>query len=1033
MSRVLIANRGEVAVRILRAARSAGLHSVALYTRDEAQALHVRESDTAVALPGDGTAAYLDIAAIIAIALQTDCSLIHPGYGFLSESAAFARACELAGLSFIGPSVSTLEVFGDKSTTRALAIRLGVPVLPAIPALTDDTTALGFMQSLAAPMIVKAVAGGGGRGMRIVIDPADLPAALARCRSEAQRGFGRSEVYVERYLPRSRHIEVQIIGDGTEVIHLGTRDCSLQSRHQKVIEIAPALGLPVAVEDALLGHALALARAVAYRGAGTMEFLVDVDDPSRYYFIEGNPRLQVEHGITELVTGLDIVALQLAIARGRSLADEGLSQDRIAISGVAVEARVTLTTAGTIKRFVSPGRGRIDSAAYDGLTLGSGFDPLLAKVMAHAPDYRSCIRDVVESLTELVVEGPATNRNALLSLLVDPRVRAGEMTTTLIDDLPCTETAGLLSVVAGSVSAVLVQPGQALRRGQPLVVIESMKMEYEIVAPAAGQVEDVLVALGQQVIQGQPVASMHYSGGEAGHDTAAEAPAERADLLENLRRHIITLDTARPEAVAARHARHKRTARENVADLLDAGSFVEYGALVIAAQRRRRTVEDLELNTPADGLVAGFGTVNGQQIAVLAYDYTVLAGTQGLQNHKKMERLFELALRRLAPVVIFAEGGGGRPGDIDNAAKATGMDLGTFVALARLNGRAPTVAIASGRCFAGNAALVGACDLIIATADANIGMGGPAMIEGGGLGRVESRAIGPAAMQAENGVVDVLVADEEAATACAQHYLSYFQAGTSNWTAAAQLALRSIVPESRSRPFDVLRVIDVLTDEGSVLELRAGFGRGIVTCLVRIEGVAIGIVANNGRHLGGAIDSDSADKMARFLALCDTYALPIVSLCDTPGFMVGPASEESAAVRHFGRLLVAGPNLSVPLCTVVIRKAWGLGGQAMAGGSFRVPDAIVAWPTGEFGAMGPEGAVRLGFKRELEAIADPVAREAEFERLVKDYIRDGRGYNAASVFEIDDVIDPADTRQWVLATVRRAEPKPRTRRHLDTW
>ncbi|ABE36241.1 D-ala D-ala ligase family protein [Paraburkholderia xenovorans LB400] len=1033
MSRVLIANRGEVAVRIVRAAKSVGLQTVGIHTPEEANALHVRDSDIAVALAGVGTAAYLDIASIIAAAVRTNCSFIHPGYGFLSESAAFARACEQAGVTFIGPSPDTLDVFGDKASTRELAIRLDVPVLPATAGLADDASALSFMQSLAAPVIVKAVAGGGGRGMRIVTDPTDLPAALSRCRSEAERGFGRDDVYVERYLPRSRHIEVQVIGDGSSVVHLGTRDCSLQSRHQKVIEIAPAPWLPVEIEEALLEHALQLARAVQYRGAGTMEFLIDVDNPSHYYFIEGNPRLQVEHGITELVTGLDIVALQFAIARGRSLADEGITQDNVVTSGVAVEARVTLTTPGTIARFVSPGKGRVDSGAYDGLAVGSGFDPLLAKVMVHEPDYPRCICALADSLGELVVEGPATNRDGLLSLLADPRVRAGDITTTLIDDLPAASATALVSKVAGSVIAVLARPGEPLRRGQPIVVVEAMKMEHEVVAPAAGRLEEMLVAVGQQITTGQRVASMGYSGAEAEHDAAPGEPAARADLAENLRRHSITLDEARPEAVASRHARHKRTARENVADLVDPGSFVEYGALVIAAQRRRRTVEDLELNTPADGLVAGFGTVNGQQIAVLAYDYSVLAGTQGVQSHKKAERLFELARRRHAPVVIFAEGGGGRPGDIDNAAKATGMDLGTFVALGRLNGRVPTVAIASGRCFAGNAALVGACDLVIATADANIGMGGPAMIEGGGLGRVESRDIGPAARQFENGVVDVLVADEAEATASAKKYLSYFHAAKRNWTAGEQQHLRTIVPEARSRPFDVLRVIQVLSDDDAVLELRAGFGRGIITCLVRIEGVAIGIVANNGLHLGGAIDSDSADKMARFLALCDTYSLPIVSLCDTPGFMVGPASEETAAVRHFGRLLVAGPNLSVPLCTVVIRKAWGLGGQAMAGGGFRVPDAIVAWPTAEFGAMGPEGAVRLGFRRELEAIADPVARDAEFDRLVKDYVRDGRGYNAASAFEIDDVIDPADTRRWILATVNRAEPIPPTRRHLDTW
>jgi len=404
-----------------------------------------------------------------------------------------------------------------------------------------------------------------------------------------------------------------------------------------------------------------------------------------------------------------------------------------------------------------------------------------------------------------------------------------------------------------------------------------------------------------------------------------------------------------------------------------------------------------------------------------------------LQSHKKAERLFTLAKRRSSPLVIFAEGGGGRPGDTDNSAKATGMDLGTFVALGRLNGMIPTVAIASGRCFAGNAALVGACDLTIATEDANIGMGGPAMIEGGGLGRFDASDIGPAAAQSANGVIDVLVPDEASATAVAKKYLGFFTTPEDAWTAADQRELNQIVPEAGSRVFDVRRLIDVLADTNSVLELRAGFGAGMVTCLARIESKAVGIVANNGAHAGGAIDSAAADKMTRFLNLCDNYRIPVVTLADTPGFMVGPASEETAAVRHFGRIFVTGPNLSVPMCTVIIRKAYGLGGQAMAGGSFRVPDAIVSWPTGELGAMGPEGAVRLGYRRELEAIHDPDEREAEFARLLDEYEREGRAYNAASVFELDDVIEPAATRKWITATIADAHPREQRVRRLDAW
>ena len=1028
MTGVVVANRGEIAVRVMRAARALGLRTVGLHTAAEAGALHVREADAAIALPGFGPSAYLDIDAVVRAAVSSRAQLVHPGYGFLSESAEFAAACAAAGLVFVGPSPRALELFGDKAQARSLAVRLGIPVLDA----ADPGDAAALLER--GPVIVKALAGGGGRGMRIVRRADELPTALERARSEAERGFGRGDVYVERYLPRSRHIEVQVIGDGAAIVHLGTRDCSLQRRHQKVIEVAPALGLPAETERALLAAAVELAAAVGYRGAGTVEFLVDADDPRHYYFIESNPRLQVEHGITELVTGIDLVVLQLAIARGDTLAGHGVTQSAIRMTGVAVEGRVT-ASAGRLTRFAAPTHARVDTAAYEGMETGGGFDPLLAKVMTHAASLPAALAALDTTLDGLVVEGVETNRRELGLLLADARVRAGEFTTTLADDLaaaaeaPPTTTA--LTTVAGTVIAVLAEPGARVRRGQPLVVVEAMKMEHEVLAAVAGELDTVLVAVGDQVAVGQSVAIVTPGDDEGEHESAPAAP--RADLEENRRRHAVTLDDARPDAAASRHAKGRRTARENVADLIDDGSFAEHGALVIAAQRRRRSVEELELATPADGLVAGFGTIDGDPVAVLAYDATVLAGTQGLQSHKKTERMFELARRRGTPVVMFAEGGGGRPGDIDNDAKATGMDLGTFVALGRLNGRVPTVAIAAGRCFAGNAALVAASDLVIATADANIGMGGPAMIEGGGLGRVAPEQIGPAAMQFENGVVDVLVADEAAATAVARRYLSYFRGRAATWSPPSQSRLGDIVPESRSRTFDVRRVIEGIGDRDSVLELRAGFAPGMVTALARVEGVPIGIVANNGMHLGGAIDSDGADKMARFLALCDTYGIPVVTLCDTPGFMVGPESEETAAVRHFGRLFVAGPNLRVPLCTVVIRKAWGLGGQAMAGGSFRVPDAIVAWPTGEFGAMGPEGAVRLGFKRELEAIEDPAAREAEFERLVAQYVRDGRGYNAASVFEIDDVIDPDQTRRWILAAVRRTGSAERSRRLLDTW
>ena len=423
-----------------------------------------------------------------------------------------------------------------------------------------------------------------------------------------------------------------------------------------------------------------------------------------------------------------------------------------------------------------------------------------------------------------------------------------------------------------------------------------------------------------------------------------------------------------------------------MADLCDEGSFVEYGALALAAQRRRRSVDELIERTPGDGMVAGIGRVNGDrfdgpsgQCIVMSYDYTVLAGTQGLQNHRKKDRLFEVAEELRLPIVFFTEGGGGRPGDTDGIG-VSGLDCWAFNYFARLSGLVPLVGINAGRCFAGNAAILGCCDVVIATRDSNIGMGGPAMIEGGGLGVFAPEEIGPIDVQASNGVVDVEVVDEVEAVAVAKRYLSYFQGPVADWECADQQLLRSAIPENRLRSYDVRAAIDLLFDTGSVLELRRGFGRGMVTVLARVEGRPLGVIANDPMHLGGAIDSDGADKAARFLQLCDAFDLPVVTLCDTPGMMVGPEVERTALVRHCSRLFVVGANVTVPLVTIVLRKAYGLGAQAMMGGSTKAPLATVSWPTGEFGGMGLEGAVRLGYRRELEAITDPAEREARSSR-----------------------------------------------------
>ncbi len=608
---------------------------------------------------------------------------------------------------------------------------------------------------------------------------------------------------------------------------------------------------------------------------------------------------------------------------------------------------------------------------------------------------------------------------------------------------------GAIAVAApiqGTIVSIDVAEGDLIHRGRQLLVMEAMKMEHVIKAPVSGVVRRLAVAAGDAVFEGAPLAFIEPSevqAAEVAEQAVVDLDYIRPDLAEVYERHEIGFDANRPDAVARRRKTGQRTARENINDLCDSGSFVEYGPLVIAAQRRRRSIDDLIHRTPADGMVVGVGRVNGElfgeraaQCIAMSYDYTVLAGTQGTQNHRKKDRMFELAAKMRLPIVIFAEGGGGRPGDTDGVSP-TGLDCPAFHLFGRLSGLVPLIGITSGRCFAGNAALLGCCDVVIATRGSNIGMGGPAMIEGGGLGIFRPEEVGPMDVQVPDGVVDIAVADEAEAVSVARRYLSYFQGRVERWEAADQRLLRGLIPENRLRIYDVRAVIETLADSGSVLEIRRNFGLGMVTALARIEGRPVGIVANNPVHLAGAIDSPAADKAARFMQLCDAFDLPIISLCDTPGIMVGPEVEKTALVRHAARMFVTGANLTVPNCTIILRKGYGLGAQAMAAGSFKAPTFTVAWPTGEFGGMGLEGAVKLGYRNELAAETDPDKRKKLFDEMVARMYQHGKAVNISSAFEIDDVIDPADSRKWIMAMLRSApEPLPREgkkRPSIDTW
>ncbi|QLA83868.1 carbamoyl-phosphate synthase large subunit [Acidovorax sp. JMULE5] len=1088
-TKVLVANRGEIALRTVRALHDLGIASVAVYADDDAASPHVHAASAAVALGATGPAAYLDGARLIAIAQAQGCDAVHPGYGFLSERADFARACADAGLRFIGPTPAQLALFGDKAQARALAQQQGVPLMPGTQAaVTLQEAQAFFAQHAHAGIVIKAIGGGGGRGMRAVASADDLPAAYARCRSEAQAAFGVDGVYVERLMSNARHIEVQVLGDGREVIALGERECTLQRRFQKVVEIAPSPSLPAPLRERITTSALSMARAVAYEGLGTFEFLVDLaSNDLPFVFIECNPRLQVEHTITEEVTGVDLVQAQIALAAGRTLQDIGLDPAAPpAVLGFAIQWRINAETldaqgnatpgSGTLSRFDLPtGPGvRVDTHGAAGATPSPHYDTLLAKLIVHtrSPRFADALRRSQRALAECRIEGVATNLALLQALAARPEMESQQVHTRWLESvLP--ELLGASKNIAASAypssasgqkdsnfsmsapeGAVLapmparlvqlsVAEGDVVAAGAELAVLEAMKMEHVLLAPHEGRVGALLAVAGGYVAQGQPLLVLDAvddaADVEVQGSTAHDPDHIRADLQRVIDRHAFTLDAARPEAIAKRYAQGGRTARENIADLCDDGSFIEYGALAIAAQARRRSKEDLIANTPADGMVTGIGGINGalfgdekSRAVVMSYDATVLAGTQGARNHAKTDRMLGIALAQKLPVVLFAEGGGGRPGDTDMPVVA-GLHVHTFASYAALSGQVPVIGIAAGRCFAGNAALLGCSDVIIATRASNIGMGGPAMIEGGGLGVFKPEQIGPSRVQHANGVIDVLVDDEAGAVQAARHYLSFFQGRTSQWSAPDPRLLRAVVPENRLRVYDTRTAMVGLVDEGSLLLLRTGFGAGIHTALARIEGRPVGLLANNPQHLGGAIDADAADKGARFMQLCNAHGLPIVSLVDTPGFMVGPEVEATAQVRHVSRLFVTAASLRVPTFSVVLRKGYGLGAMGMTAGGFHAPVFTVAWPTGEFGAMGLEGAVRLGFRKELEALPEGAERDALFAKLLAKSYANGEAMHMAATLEIDAVIDPADTRAWLARGLASAQVAPLGPRCIDTW
>lgn len=1137
ISSILIANRGEIAVRVMRAAADLGLRTVGVYSEDDQDSLHTRISEDNFALLGVGPKAYLSIDGIIEAAVTFQCDAIHPGYGFLSESAEFASRCIEAGIIFIGPNSDVLKLFGDKTLARIAAVDANVPVPRGLNKPVDVGEIQEFYRDLGpgAAIIIKAIKGGGGRGTRVVKKFENIESEYKRCASEAFAAFGCSDLFVEEFFPTARHIEIQILGDEHgSIVDLGERDCSVQRRHQKLIEIAPSPFLKAPLRADIVECAIRIAMSVGYVNLGTFEFLVvesETDRHQSFFFIETNPRLQVEHTVTELVTGVDIVQSQILLAGGFTLDDLGLNKPNdLKPRGFAIQARVNMETydldgtlrpaVGVLTAYEEPGGPgvRTDGFGYVGYKTSIHYDSLLAKVICHTngPNFHDTIVRCQRALSEFRIDGVRVNISFLQNIFHHEDFAKGDVHTRWIDEklkelasinenypkrffskghvanvprniegyagskidsrdplalfdydsrvrsennaeqlfseadkgLSDGKLVGIYAPIQGTILSFEVSLNDEVIEGQEVAVIEAMKMEHVIVAPATGVIREVKMISGDVVREGYPIAFIEskkiVKNNTIKRDHSEFDPGHvRPDLREVIERHAFTLDESRTDVVAKYAKRGYRMPRENIEQLVDPGSFQEYWPLIVAQQHQRFDMNDLRIKTPGDGVVAGTASINGRifedefsRAIVVAYDYTVLAGTQGRRNHYKQDRMFDLANRFKLPIVLFSEGGGGRPGDDDDGPRVD-FDTYTFTQFSKLSGLVPLIGVNNGRCFAGNTALLGCCDVIIATRASTIAMGGPAMIEGGGLGIYTPEEVGPMSFQVPNGVVDILVDDSRTAVEVAKKYLSYFQGNLDEWEASDQLRLRHIVPENRVRLYDMRDVIYTLSDIDSVLEIRKEFGVGIITAFIRIEGRALGVIANNPHHLAGAIDSDGADKGARFMQLCDAFDIPILSLMDCPGIMVGPEVEKTALVRHCTRMFNTGANLTTPLFGVVVRKAYGLGVQAMCGASSLVGFFTIAWPTAEFAGMNIEGAVKLGHRKELAVISDPEKRREEFETRVNRAYEKARAVNAGSGGGLDDVIDPAETRTWIANSLRRLPPRSarsvKKYTYIDTW
>jgi len=1061
--KILIANRGEIAVRIMRAVHALGAQAVAVYPPDDRAALHVLRADAAVPLPGQGAAAYLDAAAIVAAARAAGCAAIHPGYGFLSENADLAQRCMDAGVAFIGPPPDTLRLLGDKARARAFAAAHGVAVLPGTQGATTLAEAVAFAATHGAVMC-KALAGGGGRGMRAVHDAKGLPEALRQCAAEAQAAFGSDAVYVERLVRQPRHIEVQIIGDGNAVQHLGERDCSVQRRHQKLIEIAPAPALADSLRQRLCQAAVRLAQALHYRSLCTVEFLLDGND---FFFIEANPRLQVEHTVTEEVTGVDLVTAQLRIACGATLEQLGLDAPPAA-RGCAIQARVNLETlegdgsvraaSGAVTHFAPPGgpRVRVDSGAYPGWQASPRYDSLVAKVIAHGDDFASAARRAAAALAEFALAPVASNLDLLHAIVSDADFTGGHFDTgylaahlprLLAHRRPQTrpaETAaalppsgtppaasvpeggvGIFAPMSGVLLSVAAEAGAALAAGTPFAVLEAMKMEHLIHMPQALRLQAIVAQPGELLEQGHLLAwgvPVEVAAQAQGGSDSEKGEDWSAEVAEIARRRQIAAQMGGPEKVARQKREGKLTARERIAALVDAGSFAEIGALTAFS---RYGADGQPLETLPANMVTGTARLDGRKVALAVDDFTRRGGSGDAAIKAKQVFLEEYAGRMRLPIVRLLDGQSG--GGSVKMARDAGFHYlpvnPAWDAVVDNMSLVPVVAAALGPTAGlGAARLVMSHLAILVEGIGQLFTAGPPVVLGGTGELLGKETLGGVAVHRHNGSIERFVPDEASAFAVIRRFLSYLPASVfatppvlpcSDPAQRSEAWLLGAIPRNPRRPYAIAPILEAIFDAGSVFPY-AEYGDSTVTALARLDGHPVGVIASDPMK-GAAMSVPGAQAITRLVDLCETFHLPLVSISDQAGVNIGRVAEQQATIRAGARAIAAIYQARVPQAEIIVRRVYGVGGAGIV--NRHRANRSWAWPSGDWGSLPARGGIEAAFRAEIEASAD---HEATIARLAAELQALSSPFRTAERFGVQDLIDPRDSRALLCDWVRDA-------------